>query len=555
MGDDDEKDQKLQAPPDFDGPTRHRRCTDVLCLGLIILMWVLMTALGSYAVSHGDYRLILYPLDYAGNVCGTDYGSGNMTDFPSLYHVNNFGGGVCVKNCPSLANHTSDGLTDTRTLITYAGVWQTSGAELPTNFVQVGNYSNSSDAVSCTDSLCYPNNSTPASWLSPGVAAGFGVAFYVGDSYDIFSRCFLSPEAENRIFDLVDFNITVTPNSTSANVFKTGERFWTNLYGDLYTSRQFILGFGFGVAFFVSLIYTYLLRFPFLLSSVVWGSIFMTLVLFYALGIFAYKKADHFEHESPRTVSEREIRGFRGFAYIMWIVGIFLTLLACCLRNQIQLAIGCVKEAAKAVESMILIFLVPVLQAIGLLIFMGVFLIYAVYLASLGKIKTEYYPLIYDDPASPTIAVRTYTYNRFSFESAWFLIFCLYWTGNFIVAVGDVIIAMSVAKWYFTRNKLLVTSVTVVGSVVDTCLYHLGTCAYGSLILAIVQWLRTFLAYIQNKISKLHNLPANIVLCCCQVRQKRISHIIFCIVLSSCWNLISSRTSVAFGALRSASNL
>lgn len=56
MGDDDECEQKLQAPPDFDGPTRHRHCTDVLCLGLIILMWVLMTALGSYAVSHGGTR-------------------------------------------------------------------------------------------------------------------------------------------------------------------------------------------------------------------------------------------------------------------------------------------------------------------------------------------------------------------------------------------------------------------------------------------------------------------------------------------------------------------
>lgn len=55
-----------------------------------------MTGLGIYAYREGDYRLILYPLDYAGNVCGTDYGL-DMTEYPYLYYVNDFAGGVCVK--------------------------------------------------------------------------------------------------------------------------------------------------------------------------------------------------------------------------------------------------------------------------------------------------------------------------------------------------------------------------------------------------------------------------------------------------------------------------
>lgn len=56
-----------------------------------------MTGLGIYAMREGDYELILYPLDYQGNLCGTDHGKVDMTEFPYLYYVNDFAGGVCVK--------------------------------------------------------------------------------------------------------------------------------------------------------------------------------------------------------------------------------------------------------------------------------------------------------------------------------------------------------------------------------------------------------------------------------------------------------------------------
>ena len=61
-------DEKLVRSADFDGPTKNRHCTDVLCLGLIIVMWVVMTIIGIYAINEGDYRVVIYPMDYDGNV-------------------------------------------------------------------------------------------------------------------------------------------------------------------------------------------------------------------------------------------------------------------------------------------------------------------------------------------------------------------------------------------------------------------------------------------------------------------------------------------------------
>ena len=74
MGSDDDREEygeKLTAPPDFDGPTEHRHCTDLLCLLLMLACWVAMTIIGIYSLAEGDYRLVLYPLDYDGNICGT----------------------------------------------------------------------------------------------------------------------------------------------------------------------------------------------------------------------------------------------------------------------------------------------------------------------------------------------------------------------------------------------------------------------------------------------------------------------------------------------------
>lgn len=69
--DDEEDNKKLEAPADFNGPTESRRCTDILWLGLLIASWVAMTGVGLYGYKNGDYRLVLFPMDYDGNVCGT----------------------------------------------------------------------------------------------------------------------------------------------------------------------------------------------------------------------------------------------------------------------------------------------------------------------------------------------------------------------------------------------------------------------------------------------------------------------------------------------------
>eukprot|EP00540_Astrosyne_radiata_P020165 CAMPEP_0116832522 /NCGR_PEP_ID=MMETSP0418-20121206/5939_1 /TAXON_ID=1158023 /ORGANISM="Astrosyne radiata, Strain 13vi08-1A" /LENGTH=579 /DNA_ID=CAMNT_0004461893 /DNA_START=77 /DNA_END=1816 /DNA_ORIENTATION=+ len=431
-----------------------------------------------------------------------------MTDFPYLFYINNFGGGVCVRKCPSLVNVTRDNLTDVRTLITYAGIWQTEGHELPESFIQVGDYMGSPDALECSDRLCYPNGTDlEASWRSAGVNEGFGFAFYAADSYPLLWRCILTTEATSRVRELVRDNSTLT-------AAEAGHNFWNDLYADIWTARWHVLGFGFAVSLLVSFGYIFILRIPLLLSFAVWSSIFITIGLFVGSGIYAFQTALEWDSQDPPTRGSTSINALRICSFILIGLGVFLFLLACCLRRQIQLAIGCVRQAGRAIHRMPGIVFVPVLQGAGLCAFMIPFTFYAVYLASLGKISTTDFPLNFD---GLEIAIRTWDFDEFVERCGWYLLFCLFWTGNFIVAVGDMVIAMSVAKWYFTREKKRINSCTVIGSIRDTFFYHLGTCAFGSLILAIVQIIRAILSRVQKKIKEMgKNGFADALLCCCQ---------------------------------------
>jgi hypothetical protein len=207
-----------------------------------------------------------------------------------------------------------------------------------------------------------------------------------------------------------------------------------------------------------------------------------------------------------------------GLSFGLYIAAGVVLLLGCCLRAAIQKSITAVKQAGAAVNHMMLVLAVPVLQATGFVAFMAIFILYGTYLASLGNITTKSIPLEYDLDGSgtQTISVRVYEFNDFVKYCGWYMLFCLFWTANFIVAVGDMILALAVAHYYFARDKMTIGSWTVVTSTMQVVLYHAGTCAYGSLILSIVQMIRAIIARFQRIAKQTNNTIARIILCCCQ---------------------------------------
>lgn len=458
MSFEDEESVKLVAPADFYGPTQQRHCTDTLCGVMIFLMWAAMSVIGISACTNGDYRIVLYPLDYDGNICGTDYAA-NMTEYPYLLYVNSYTGGVCVNKCPSLRGQVENNVTDVRTLVTYGGVWQTQGAELPADFIQVANYSESKDARFCSLDSCFPNNDTQQSWNSQGVNEGFGYAYYVGDTFPLLWRCYLTSEAEDAIQLEVQSNTTMIQQ-------QPGYDFFNNLFADMWMARFYIFGFGFGVAVGISFVYTILLRLPLLLTFVIWSSVFISIAMFMLAGYYAVTQANTWDNQEPQVHDDTTISATRIAGYCLFATGALLALIMCCLRKQIQLALTCVKETSKDIHRMPLILLIPVLQAAGFVAFMIIFMIYAVHLASLGELEVLEFTTNFN--TGTEVAVRTFEFDTYVYRCAWYFLFCFFWTSSFIVASGDLMVALCFAKAYFEKDKPKVGSRTVLASIYAT---------------------------------------------------------------------------------------
>jgi len=79
-------------------------------------------------------------------------------------------------------------------------------------------------------------------------------------------------------------------------------------------------------------------------------------------------------------------------------------------------------------------------------------------------------------------------------------VFGLFWGLSFVSAFGELVLAHVFAEWYWTRNKSLTSSLTYIrDSLFKTTVFHLGTAAFGSLIIAIFSFIRMVLEYIERK--------------------------------------------------------
>ena len=78
----------------------------------------------------------------------------------------------------------------------------------------------------------------------------------------------------------------------------------------------------------------------------------------------------------------------------------------------------------------------------------------------------------------------------------WYNLLALFWMSQFLIGCQHMIIAGAVGIWFFTRNKSQLGS-PICTSFSNLTRYHLGTVAFGSLLIALVQFARTILATVQ----------------------------------------------------------
>jgi choline transporter-like protein 2/4/5 len=243
----------------------------------------------------------------------------------------------------------------------------------------------------------------------------------------------------------------------------------------------------------------------------VWASIFLTIAAVFALGTYLFKIAQTWAEQDPQLHSKTFINGTEIASYVIFGIGALLFFLIIYLRKEIHLAVALIKTAAASIGSMPMIMTFPIFQSAFYIVFVVTWIYYVANLASMGEVVPKEYSL-----ESTNVSVNSYQFDNLTWELAWYLLFAFFWTTSFIGAMGQLIIAMCAARWYFTRDKSKITSGTVWSSMCIVLRYHTGTAAFGSLIIAIILLIRAIVMYFQKKAEQMNKTLAGILFCCCQ---------------------------------------
>jgi choline transporter-like protein 2/4/5 len=186
------------------------------------------------------------------------------------------------------------------------------------------------------------------------------------------------------------------------------------------------------------------------------------------------------------------------------------------MRSRINLAISIVKEAAKVLAYMPILVFTPLLQFFGSALFFLPWIFYVLYLAGSGTVTTVQYTTVSVDGGTVTHSYKKFEFDRTIKDRAWYLLFVLLWTLNFIVAFGQIANAMAVGDWYFSKDKKSLGNITVFKAYKRTLRYHVGTAAFGAAIIAIIEFIRAVILYMEQQAKAAKNKVAEYVLSCLQ---------------------------------------
>ena len=88
--------------------------------------------------------------------------------------------------------------------------------------------------------------------------------------------------------------------------------------------------------------------------------------------------------------------------------------------------------------------------------------------------------------------------------ASWYFLFDFFWTTQFLAAFGEITLACVFATWYFTYDERKGELARVVPrSIKCVVRHHLGTAAFGSFVIAVVQLARAAVMYVQKRMNAL----------------------------------------------------
>ncbi|XP_048120358.1 choline transporter-like protein 5-A isoform X3 [Alosa alosa] len=529
----------------FRGPIHNRSCTDVLCCVIFMIVIIGYIVLGSVAWFHGDPRKVIYPTDSVGQFCGQK-GTANEKK-AILFYFN-------ILKCASPAVLINLQCPTTQMCVSKCPDRFATFADMQIRHQLDHNH------WEYYRQFCKPGFNNPRKAVAH-VLRDEDCPSMIVPSRPFLQRCF--PDFITRNGTLTVANRTAFPDSLdtarTATELKDAANGLTNLLDgkdmgakiveDYARSWCWIL-IGLVIALVVSLIFILLLRFT---ASILLWFVIISVITMVAYGIWhCYREFSLLRNTPGADVTITDI-GFHTdlhvylrlsqtwlvFLISLGVIEFFIVVTLISLRNRVRIAIALLQEGSKAISYVMSSLFYPIVTFCLLAVCMAYWAVTAVFLASSAE---PVYKVMSSHPncsyANRTCDPETFNstnitqlcpgsqctfafyggenlYHRYIFVLQLSNLLIFLWLVNFTVALGQCTIAGAFASYYWAQRKPAdIPSCPVFFSFARAIRYHTGSLAFGSLILAVVQFVRVILEYLEQRLKGANNMVAHFLLCC-----------------------------------------
>jgi solute carrier family 44 (choline transporter-like protein), member 2/4/5 len=535
----------LQDAYERDIAKKRHNCTDVLCLIIFILFGIVQLLLTLVVfIKGGDPRTFLLPHDSSGNVCTGSTPNLFYFNMAACLNVNALISScptptICVNTCPS---NNLFYMIDSQRSTLFSNYCDST---------KLLNYFNSQLPISI-DSTTYSTLVTKQ--ICPA---------YVLASSSFYSRCI--PTVITSVLNGITTALTVSDSSSNSTMNITDSQNNTitdqtissaaqyiikllnlntiaNYIIDDLTKAAVLIGVLLGIASVASFIYILIMRW--IITPIVYLTL---LILIGGLSFVIYYCVTKYLALKDSTPSggfqfSTDINYYFGISYTWLVIAciaalilIIILLLLIVMFKRLRLAIQLICEASRAVNDTFITVLFPV---IPLLLELGFLVYFAATAVFLACNSSAIYKIANTNTTSsnstsngttessvttcdPTISLTNtsglmclfYAYGNYanqylnvilSFLSNYqwlpqvYNLFMFFWTEFFLIGLNQMILAGCFGIWYWSQAR---SSCILLTSIKDTLVYHLGSIAFGSLILAVVQIIRVIIQYIQTRVK------------------------------------------------------
>lgn len=536
---------EVDHDPSYNGPIKKRSCTDVLCLLFFILFIAGWGVVSVYSFMNGNPAQLFYPSNSQGEICG----NGDYVDKPNLLFFD-------LTRCIQLSAALS-GCATPQVCVSKCPTIYWSYVEGP--FKQLEEY--------CT-------------MLSPGEFENTSIEelvksrkcpAYILPSTQILGRCVpdfgLHTETSE---EMMKINNLKREDQTDVNdkSLKEGIDYllkvidlrgvWEKLISDL-SVYWWIIFICLLLAMVLSFCWIVLLRCA--AAPMIWLSLLLCIALLVGATVFSWLRYHEILQAGSKTNEDDPflppvVTSLSSYYHNkeLWLVlsiilsvftGVILIVLFF-LRSRIRIAIELIEEASKAIGSNMATLFFPIGPFLGQVLTILWFTLVAVFLATCGGPQFKVVDLCDDmtcintetnqpyrvnevcEPSTfncttvcPQAKCVFYKFGPSSLESGLqvYNMFALFWLVFFVQAMGEMVLAGVFAGWYWTFDKKHdLPSHPILSSFYRTVRYHLGTLAFGSLILTFIRMIRVAIEYVQDKLKQYgeDNPVVKAVLCMCK---------------------------------------